>query len=181
MKYMLQDRLTRTEYGFLQALAAASRSEDPHTQVGCAIEGHDGGILTTSYNGLKAGVGLHELGFNVEKERERKKDFFIHAELNALRRIKTGEGKVIYCSISPCDACARAIAAWNIKELKYFELYHPSGGASPCMKFKEILWAFGTNVSAATTAEKTRVLAELQKISAKVQASLGYNQKKEQL
>lgn len=165
---ILQDRLTRIEYGFLQALSASSRSEDPHTKVGCAIENFDGRIIGTSYNGLKSGVGLHELGFDVDKEREKKKLYFIHAEVNALSLVKKGEVKTLYCSIAPCEACARTIPAWGVKEVRYFDLYYPSGASEPDLRFKDILWVLGVNAIAATASEKVRVKNELHKLSTQI-------------
>lgn len=53
----------------------------------------------------------------------------VHAEINALNWIPKGDidsSYVLYTLYSPCDACAKAIISYGIKNVKYINLY-PNG------------------------------------------------------
>lgn len=126
------NRISKIEYGLLIALTASLRSEDPHTKVGCALENHQGRIIVTGYNGLKEGQNLD---FCIDKERDRKKLHFIHAETNALSLVKKGEVHTIYLNFSPCVPCCHNIAANDIKRVIFLNEYTP--------EYKEILDSYG--------------------------------------
>jgi len=129
-------RLSWVEYGCLIAASAASRSEDPHTKVGACILNEEGRIVSTGYNGLKSGVNLPQW-MHDEKNRPKKRELMIHAETNALSFIRKGEGDTMCLTMSPCFACAKDIAANQIKRVFYIEQY------SQCDKFKEIFDFYG--------------------------------------
>lgn len=124
-------RLSWMEYGCLIAASASSRSEDPHTKVGACILNKEGRIISTGYNGLKSGATLPSW-MHEEKNRPKKRELMIHAEANALSLIKKGEGDTMCLTISPCFACAKDIAAHQIKKVIYINQY------PQCDKFKEI-------------------------------------------
>lgn len=120
--YIDPERLTKIEYGLLMAQSASTRSEDPHTKVGCSIINEEGRIVSTGYNGLINSKVL-PIEFTSEEYRDIKRVVFIHAEINALSRIKRGEGITMFLTHSPCLTCACSIAAHNIKNIIYIKKY----------------------------------------------------------
>jgi len=92
------------------AALIGSWSKDRSRGVGCVFVGSANQILSTGYNGLP-----HGIDDDVEQRHERpeKYDWFEHAERNAIfNAARTGtalEGSVVYTSLFPCAACARAI------------------------------------------------------------------------
>ncbi|MBR1904120.1 MAG: dCMP deaminase family protein [Alphaproteobacteria bacterium] len=110
-------------YRFLQlAELIASWSKDPSTKTGAVVVGPDKEIRATGYNGLVRGVND-----NVQERMERptKYDFFEHAERNAVyNACLTGtslRGCTIFCTLTPCTDCARAIIQAGIKTVITYE------------------------------------------------------------
>ncbi len=128
---ILSMRLSWHEYGCMMALAASSRSEDPHTKVGACILNKEGRIISTGYNGLKKGFPVKEW-MKKEENRPKKREIMIHAETNALSLIRKGEGESICLTVSPCFACAKDIVSHEIQRVFYIKQY------DQCDKFKEI-------------------------------------------
>lgn len=128
------DRISKIEYGLLIAFSSSLRSEDPHTKVGCAVENKEGRIIAIGYNGLKEKQILH---FSAEENRDKKRNFFIHAETNALSLIKKGEAETIYLTHSPCVSCCHNIAAHGIKKVIFLNEYSD--------EYKEILKSYEIN------------------------------------
>lgn len=125
-------RPTVEEYAVGLALIGSTRSEGLVTKVGCAILDCDGRILSVGYNGLpKKKVAAPEWA----EQRDEKRKFFIHSEINALSMIKGGESpSIIAITHSPCASCAQAILSYpSVRRVLYYEEY---GG---CAAFKEIL------------------------------------------
>lgn len=151
-RIVLVNRLTKIEYGCLLALVASTRSEDPNTKVGCAIENAQGKIISTGYNGIKSGFNLHDIDI---KSREDKLKYFIHAEVNALSQIRKGEGKVIYLTHSPCESCAHNIIAHEIENVYYLNEYHK------CKNFKKIFDTFTINYRIVTDVECNNIKNQL--------------------
>ena len=106
------------EYALLLAEIAALRSEDLNTKVGACILREDNSIASIAYNGAPPGIKIDW------KNREEKNKRVVHAEMNALRYLKPGEGKLLACTISPCCNCLPQIAAYGIKKIVFKELYH---------------------------------------------------------
>jgi dCMP deaminase len=127
-------RISRIEYGLLIAKISSLRSEDPHTKVGCAIENKNGRIISIGYNGLKEKQTLH---FSASENRDKKRDFFIHAETNALSLIKKGDAETIYLTHSPCVSCCHNIAAHGINNVFFLYEYN--------IDYKEILKSYEIN------------------------------------
>lgn len=117
---MIGERISKIEYGLLQAVTASLRSEDPHTRVGCALENYSGRIIAIGYNGLKEKQLLH---FSAEEDRDRKRSFFIHAETNSLSLVKKGEIKIAYLTHSPCASCCQNLAAHDVKMVFFLKEY----------------------------------------------------------
>lgn len=114
------------------ALCATTRSEDNFLRVGAAIENLDGRIIATGCNGLPAKAVLAE---EIANDRDARRPFMLHAEINALSLIKRGEGHKIYCTLQPCENCLNALMAHGIKEVVYLnEWENVSDGAKRIME-----------------------------------------------
>ena len=105
------------EYAIGIAEAVAKKSKDPWNKVGAVILREDRSIASVGYNGFPQGV---EEDWSNRDERRK---YVIHAEQNALRYIKPGDGDVLYCTLLPCCDCIKAIAAYKIKKVIYKEIY----------------------------------------------------------
>ncbi|MBO6282032.1 MAG: dCMP deaminase family protein [Alphaproteobacteria bacterium] len=110
-------------YRFLElAELIASWSKDPSTKTGAVVVGPDKEIRATGYNGLVRGV---KDDVPERMERPTKYDFFEHAERNAVyNACLTGTSLrdcTIYCTLTPCTDCARAIIQAGIKTVVTYE------------------------------------------------------------
>ena len=111
-------------YRFLELAELISTwSKDPSTKTGAVVVGPDREIRATGYNGLVRGV---QDDIPERMERPTKYDFFEHAERNAVyNACLTGtslKGCTIYCTLTPCTDCARAIIQAGIKMVVTHEL-----------------------------------------------------------
>lgn len=110
-------RPTWDEYGMMQAWIASLRSPDPYRRVGAAALRADNSLAATGYNGAPAGVEIDWA------DRDLRRKFVIHAEVNCLRYCKPSEVATIYTTLSPCQDCIKTIGAFGIKRICYSELY----------------------------------------------------------
>lgn len=110
--------MTWDEYAMRLAEVAASKSKDPWQKVGAVILRADSSIASIGYNGFPQGVTEDW------ENREKRRLLVIHAEQNALRYTKPGEGKTLYSTLLPCNDCLKSIAAYGIKRVLYKEIYH---------------------------------------------------------
>jgi dCMP deaminase len=102
------------------AEVAMLRSEDPFQKVGACILGHNHEVLAVAYNGLAAGK---DVGEDFWEDRDKRRPYMIHAETNALSRIKRGDGLILACTLLPCRCCATNIAAYGINHVIYKDVY----------------------------------------------------------
>ena len=105
------------EYAMEIAETASMKSKDPWVKVGAVILREDNSIASIGYNGYPAGAKEDW------SNRKKRRMFIIHAEQNALRYIKPGEGKTLYCTLLPCNDCMKTIAAYGIKRVLYRHNY----------------------------------------------------------
>ena len=105
------------EYAIGIAEAVSKKSKDSWNKVGAVILREDKSIASVGYNGFPQGV---EEDWSNRDERRK---YVIHAEQNALRYIKPGDGDALYCTLLPCGDCIKAIAAYKIKKVIYKEVY----------------------------------------------------------
>lgn len=110
--------MTWDEYAMRLAEVAATKSKDPWQKVGAVILRADSSIASIGYNGFPQGVTEDW------ENREKRRLLVIHAEQNALRYTKPGEGKTLYSTLLPCNDCLKSIAAYGIKRVLYKEIYH---------------------------------------------------------
>ena len=116
-------RPTWEEYALRLADVAAMRSEDPFMQVGCCILRKDKSVLSCSYNGPPAGITVDM------SDRDARRPFMIHAELNALRYAMPDEGMLVATTHCPCPDCVRQIAAYRIERVIFRHLHSTSEAA----------------------------------------------------
>ena len=105
----------------------ALRSKDPSTQNGAAIVDSKNVVVGLGYNGWPRGIAVDALPW------ERAGDFLntkyayvCHAEENAIYNANTKtDGCKIYCTLFPCNECAKTIIQMGLKEVVYdSDKYH---------------------------------------------------------
>jgi dCMP deaminase len=99
------------------AYSASLRSQDPFVKVGAAAFRKDRSIAATGYNGPPPGIEI-----SWENRDERRK-YVCHAELNCLRYVKPGEAQTLYVTLSPCSDCIKTIGAFGITRVVYSAIY----------------------------------------------------------
>ena len=129
-------RISFAELAINVAKECAKRSEDLHKKVGCCIMNKEGRILSTGYNGLLPKVNMDN---NFWLDRDLRRKYVIHAEINALSRVKREEEPYILATtLLPCSPCASNIASYGIKKVIYNEEYLLDKGALDIFKFYNI-------------------------------------------
>ena len=110
------------EYFMGIAILSAQRSKDPSTQVGACIVSNENRILSVGYNGMPRNCDDDEYPWDREGDELNTKYMFVcHAELNAILNFRGGNlsGCRCYCTLFPCNECAKAIIQCGIKEVIY--------------------------------------------------------------
>jgi dCMP deaminase len=129
-------RISFAELAINVAKECAKRSEDLHKKVGCCIMNKEGRILSTGYNGLLPKVNMDN---NFWLDRDLRRKYVIHAEINALSRVKREEEPYILATtLLPCSACASNIVSYGIKKVIYNEEYLLDKGALDIFEFYNI-------------------------------------------
>lgn len=108
----------RDDFYMAMALMYSSRSKDPKTQCGSFIVSKDNRPLGFGYNGPPASINDTDINW----DRPDKYPFIIHAEANAIRRVKIRadmDGATIYINAKPCSACMLEIADTGISRVVY--------------------------------------------------------------
>lgn len=104
------------------AYIASLRSKDPNTKVGAVLIDQYKHIIGTGYNGFIKGIDESKLPLSRDGEwLETKYPYIVHAEINCiLNSITTSlDGSTLYCTLFPCNECAKAIIQKGIKEIIY--------------------------------------------------------------
>lgn len=131
---LTETRLTKSEYGCYLALAARSRSEDPHTQVGTVLFDEDWRTVSTGFNGFAPQLIPHD---DIIQNRPLKSDLINHAEINAI--LYSSRQPYYACMVySPCIHCAKTIAASKIKEIYFLKQYRKSNSEMLDVKYMDI-------------------------------------------
>jgi dCMP deaminase len=116
-------RLSIPEYAIGLAHVASLRSEDPYRKVGAVALDFANRVIGAAYNGLAPGVDAPP-GFWEDRDQRRK--FMIHAEVNLCSLFKRGEAKLVACTTKPCTSCMQMLSAYGVKEVYYCEDYPTS-------------------------------------------------------
>lgn len=117
------------------AIIASKRSEDPHKKVGACVLDKKGRVLSVGYNGIKPG---HIMDQNFWMDRENRRNFIIHAEVNALSVTPFNKAHLLAVTLLPCSSCANIIASRNIKKVLYLEEYDKDQQAKDIFRFHKI-------------------------------------------
>ena len=104
------------------AKVSAQRSKDNNRQVGTCIVDSDNNILSLGYNGLPKGMkDTPEIWDNNVKHL-----YVVHSELNAILNSHCNlQGSILYCTLFPCNECAKAIVQAGIKKVVYLDEFKP--------------------------------------------------------
>lgn len=99
----------------------AERSKDPNTQNGSVIADEENVVVGLGYNGWPRGVDTSAFPWEREgKFLDTKYAYVVHAEENAIYNAnKTTKGGKLYCTLFPCNECAKTIIQNGIKEVVY--------------------------------------------------------------
>ena len=99
----------------------AERSKDPSTQAGAVIADAQNVVVGMGYNGFPRGVD--EQAFPWEREGgflETKYAYVCHAEENAIYNANNStKGCKVYCTLFPCNECAKTMIQNGIVEVVY--------------------------------------------------------------
>lgn len=128
----LPKRPSWDEYALMLAQVASYRSEDPFVKVGACALDHANRVIGVAYNGLKSGV---DVDMEFWTDRDKRRPYMIHAEVNLLSLFRRGEARVMAVSLLPCASCAAMIAAYNIPRVVYNETYTRDERALEIFKF----------------------------------------------
>lgn len=100
------------------ATLVATWSKDPTTKVGACIVDSKRHVVSVGYNGFPRGI------FDMKEryeDRPTKYLFVCHAERNALDNAHCDvTGCTLYCTLFPCNECAKSIIQRGIKEVVTF-------------------------------------------------------------
>ena len=121
--------LSWNDFFMATAKLAAMRSKDPSTQVGACIVNSKNRIISLGYNGMPNGCSDDEMPWEREGTTcDTKYAYVVHSETNAIMNcldFKELNGSVIYCTLFPCNECAKLIVQSGIKKIYYLDdKYH---------------------------------------------------------
>ena len=114
-------RVSWEQYALNIAHTASQRSEDPYIKVGACALNEENMVVGVGYNGLASGKSFNEAFWG---DRNYRRHFMIHAEVNFLSLFKKGEAKLLACTLMPCASCATMIASYGIETVIYKDIYH---------------------------------------------------------
>ncbi|MFH0840813.1 MAG: dCMP deaminase family protein [bacterium] len=110
----------------------AQRSKDPKTQNGAVIVNQDNVVVGLGYNGWPRGIDNDALPWDSWDHQgswvSTKYAYVCHAEENAIYNANNNtRGCKLYCTLFPCNECAKTIIQTGIKEVIYdSDKYHDS-------------------------------------------------------
>lgn len=132
----MMTRVSWEEYALRLAEVASLRSPDPFVKVGaCALDSSNR-VIGVAYNGLATGIDVEE---SFWEDRDKRRPYMIHAEVNLLSLFKRGECKLLACTLLPCSSCASSIVAHGIKKVVYKDTYFRDEKALDIFKFNGII------------------------------------------
>ena len=117
------------EYFMRIALLTATRSKDLNTKVGAVLVDTRNRIVGTGYNGFPSGAP--DDIFPTAREGalyDTKYAYTIHAEVNALLNSTVYDlnGATLYCTLFPCNECAKMLIQKGVKRMVYLEDLYPN-------------------------------------------------------
>lgn len=92
-------------------------------QVGACALDHNNRVVAVAYNGLAAGKEPPP-GFFAPGNRDARRPYMLHAEVNLLSLVKRGEVRLVACTLHPCVSCATMLAAYGVEEVVFEKHYN---------------------------------------------------------
>jgi len=126
-QYKRKNCLSWDETFMQMSILIAKRSKDPNTQNGACIVDDNNIIVGLGYNGFPRGCSDDYLPWGRDGDfLEKKYAYVVHAETNAIYNAnKSVRGCKLYCTLFPCNECAKAIIQTGITEINYnCDKYH---------------------------------------------------------
>ncbi|MFA5773075.1 MAG: dCMP deaminase family protein [Candidatus Paceibacterota bacterium] len=116
-----RNRISWDECFIRMAHVIADRSQDPSTQAGAIVVNEKNVVVGAGYNGWPRGIKNEDLPWDREGNFENTKYAYVcHAEENAVYNANNStEGCKIYCTLFPCNECAKTMIQNGIKEVIY--------------------------------------------------------------
>lgn len=131
----MKEKISWDVYALKLAEVASLRSPDPYRKVGCSVLDSENRVISLGYNGLAKGK---EVFSSFWEDRNKRRPFMIHAEMNALALIKRGSGKLLASTLLPCSCCANVIAAHGIQKVIFSDIYENDCSAFDIFNFHGI-------------------------------------------
>jgi len=128
-------RISWEQYALDIAQTASSRSEDRYVKVGACALNSQQMVVAVGYNGLASGK---DVSYDFWRNRDHRRKFMIHAEVNCLSLFKKGEAQMLAVTLLPCSACATMIAAYGISKVIYRDVYERDTSALEILNFYNI-------------------------------------------
>lgn len=116
--------MNKHEYYMSIAETVAQKSPDEETKVGSIlVKKETGAVIATGFNGFARGAPDAFL----PKIRPHKHQYIIHSEANLIyNSVKHGismQDCIVYCTLSPCVSCVRALFQSGVESVIVKELY----------------------------------------------------------
>ncbi len=123
-------RISREDLLMAQAILVAMRSTCNRKKVGAVIA-HEGRVISTGYAGAPAGLP-HCLDVGCDTSKGTGCSRTAHAEINAIAYAArfgiATQGSHLFCTLSPCENCAKAIINSGIVKVYFNEPYRDLSG-----------------------------------------------------
>lgn len=121
----------------------SERSKDPTTQVGAVIVDEQNVVLGMGYNGFPRGIANDALPWEREGNfLDTKYAYVCHSEENAVYNANQKvNGAKIYCTLFPCNECAKTLIQNGVVEVIYENDKH--GHLDPFIAARRLLDAAG--------------------------------------
>ena len=128
-------RISWEQYALDIAQTASSRSEDRYVKVGACALNSQQMVVAVGYNGLASGK---DVSYDFWRNRDHRRKFMIHAEVNCLSLFKKGEAEMLATTLLPCSSCATLIASYGISKVVYKDVYERDTQALEIFDFYNI-------------------------------------------
>lgn len=115
------------DYFMSNAIIASLRSKDPNTKVGACLVDKDKHIIGTGYNWFIKNTDDNLFPLNREGDwLNTKYPYIVHAEANCLLNtvVSSLKDSTLYCTLFPCNECAKLIIQSGIKRVVYLNNKH---------------------------------------------------------
>ncbi|XP_063903570.1 probable deoxycytidylate deaminase [Zophobas morio] len=127
------------EYYMALCLLLSEDSPDTKTKVGACVVNSEGSLLGIGYNDLPTGCSSQLPMLQKKHCKDHPLDhkllYVCHAELNAIVNSKGSlKNGTIYCTLFPCNECAKLIIQHGIKKIVYLDDKHSAKDTTKASK-----------------------------------------------